>query len=159
VSQPKAAAVVALAVLAVAALVGCSMLGSLFGKGTPTTSLRSIAVIAEASANLDSATALDVLFVYDSSVLPLLPANGPAWFAQKPGLANTLGTAVDIVSLQVPPPYRLAAVALPARYRHAIRVVAYANYLTPAGQTPINLTTFKHATLTLLADSIQCSGA
>jgi type VI secretion system protein len=149
----------AVAALVTAGLVGCSMLGSLFGKGTPTTSLRSIAVIAAAQANLDSATALDVLFVYDSSALPLLPANGPAWFAQKSGLANTLGATVDIVSLQVPPPYRLAAVELPSRYRHAIRVVAYANYLTPAGQAPINLTTFKHATLTLLADSIECSGA
>jgi len=148
-----------MAVLAVAALSGCSILGSLFGKSTPTTTLRSIAVIAQTQANLDSATALDVLFVYDSSVLPLLPANGPAWFAQKPGLTNTLGNTVDVVSLQVPPPYRLAAIDLPARYRHAIRVVAYANYLAPAGQAPINLTTFKHATLTLLADSIVCSGA
>jgi type VI secretion system protein len=149
----------AVALLAVAGLLGCSMLGSLLGKGTPTTSLRSLAVIAEAQANRNSATALDVLFIYDSSALPLLPTSGPAWFAQKDGLTNALGAAADIVSLQVPPPYRLAAMELPARYRHAIRVVAYANYLTPAGQTPINLTTYKHATLTLLADSIECSGA
>lgn len=149
----------ALAVLVSLPLLGCSLWSSLFGKSTPTTSLRSIAVIAEAQANRDSATALDVIFVYDSKVLSLLPASGPAWFSQKDGLANTLGTAVDIVTLQVPPPYRLVGVDLPARYRHAIRVVAYANYLAPAGQAPIDLTTYKNVTLTLQADSIACGGA
>jgi type VI secretion system protein len=151
--------VAAMALLACLPLLGCTVISSLFGKSTPTTSLRTLAVIAEAQANRDSATALDVLFVYDSKVLPLLPTNGPAWFSQKDGLANTLGAAVDIVTLQVPPPYLLVGVALPARYRHAIRVVAYANYLSPAGQAPIDLTSYKNVTLTLQPDGIARSGA
>ncbi len=149
----------ATALLASLLLTGCSVIGSLFGKGTPATSLRTVAVIAAAQANNDSATALDVLFVYDSKALPLLPANGPAWFSQKDGLANTLGTAVDIVTLQVPPPYLLVRVDLPPRSRHAIRVVAYANYLSPAGQAPIDITGYKNVTLTLQPDRIACSGA
>jgi type VI secretion system protein len=146
------------ALLASLPLLGCTVLGSLFGKSTPTTSLRAVAVIAAAEANRDSATALDVLFVYDSKVLPLLPPNGPAWFSRREGLANTLGASVDIVTLQVPPPYLLVRLDLPARYRHAIRVVAYANYLSPAGQAPIDLTSYANVTLTLQPDSIICSG-
>jgi hypothetical protein len=59
----------------------------------------------------------------------------------------------------VPPLYRLASVELPARARHAIRVVVYANYLAPAGQAPIDLTAYQHATLTLRPDDIERSGA
>lgn len=153
-----AAQVVAMAIMASAPLTGCGLLSSVFGKSTPTTTLRTVAVIAEAQANRDSATALDVLFVYDSKALPLLPANGPAWFSQKDGLENTLGAAVDVVTLQVPPPYLLVRVALPARYRHAIRVVAYANYLSAAGQAPIDLTSYRNVTLMLLPDRITRGG-
>jgi type VI secretion system protein len=151
--------IVAAALLASIWLQGCSAISSLFGKSQPSTSLKSLAVMADGQANRNSATAVDVLFVYDSSVLSLLPANAPAWFSQKSGLENTLGHSVDVVSLQIPPAYRVASVGMPARYRRALRILVYANYLAQAGQAPLDLTGYQHAMLTLLADSIECCGA
>jgi len=140
-------------------LTGCSFIGSLFGKGAPTARLRSLAVVAGPAANQGLATAIDVVFVYEQNVVPILPGSAPAWFtAKETGFTNTLGTAVDIVSLQVPAPFRLESVELPARLKHAIRVIAYANYVGVAGRAPINLTNFRKVTLTLLPDGIETDG-
>ncbi len=140
------------------ALTGCAVFAGLFGKSTPTTRLKSLQVSADPQANADSATAIDVLFVYDTAVLPLLPADAGAWFRQRDGLRNTLGHAVDVVSLEVPPPYLAAQLRLPARSGRALRVLAYANYLPREGLAPIDVTTYKHVTLKLLADRIDLSG-
>jgi type VI secretion system protein len=135
------------------ALAGCSLLH----KGTPRTRIRSVEVIAQQDANRSSATAIDVVFVYAGGAVPLLPTTGPAWFQQKAGLMNALGGGVEVVSLEVPPPYRLVQLAMPRHARRAIRVLAYANYLGAAGQAPIDLTAYRRVTLHLLENRIECT--
>jgi hypothetical protein len=146
---------------AAVAILLCSVLlasCSFFGKSKSATHLKSIEVSAEAQANRSSSTAIDFLFVYEPGVLPLLPADAGTWFLQREGLRNTLGGTVDVVSVEVPPPYRSAQVQMPARFRHAIRVMAYANYLPRAGQAPIDMTAYRHVILKLLADRIDYTG-
>ena len=128
---------------------GCSLFG---GK---TADVRSIELVADGTANEFSATAIDIVFVYQTSAASLLPTDGPAWFARRDSLRNTLASQADIVSLQVPPPYASFSVSLPKRYKDAVRVVAFANFLTVAGQAPIDLSGYKHAVLRLRTDRID----
>lgn len=125
-----------------------------FGKRTPTASLQSIRVIADARANAYSATALDVVFVYDAAALAALPKTGPAWFAADNGLTGAFPGALDVVRLEVPPAYALD-VQLPARHRKAIRVLVYANYIPAAGQYPIDLTALTRAVIHLKPTAIE----
>jgi type VI secretion system protein len=129
----------AVALAAALALAGCGALSKLLPGHPKTTSLKTLRVIAQPGANLDSATALDLVFVYDPASTALLPKTGPAWFAQKAALLNGLGRNADVVSLQLPPATVVDSVALPARGSKAIAVLGFANYLAPDGQGRIDL--------------------
>lgn len=141
---------------------GCSSIGNALktagdfvtGSGVVRTSLDQITVVAKADANKTSATAVDMVFIYDEKVPDLLPKDAAAWFAQRDELHANLWKYLDIASLEVPPAYIVDAVTLPERYSTAIKVVAYANYLNKKGRKVIDLTTFKHAQLTLEAKSV-----
>ncbi|MFL6623234.1 MAG: hypothetical protein ACJ8KA_16280 [Sulfurifustis sp.] len=137
--------------LVVAIVVGAC---GLLAKGPPTTRLSAIEVIAEPGANRNSATALDVVFVYDTAVMELLPKTGPAWFQGKAALRTVSPRAFDVVELQLPPAYALK-VALPKRSQHALRVMAYANYIAEEGQVALNLTDAKHALIRLKPAAIE----
>ncbi|MDE2154552.1 MAG: hypothetical protein KGJ32_01460 [Xanthomonadaceae bacterium] len=130
-------------------LAGCSTIASLLPWHASTTSLSSLRVAAPPGANLDSATALDLVFVYDKASIAMLPKTGPDWFAQKASLQNGLGRAIDIVSLQVPPATVIDPVALPRRYGKAVAVYAFANYLARDGQARSDVTGFHHAVIWL----------
>ncbi|HYD80201.1 MAG TPA: hypothetical protein VEC06_10365 [Paucimonas sp.] len=140
--------------LAPAALAACMALS---GCGTPKTKISSIEVIADAAANQHSATALDIVFVYDTNSAALLPKTGPEWFEKKDALVAGLAKAIDVVSLEVPPAMTLAA-ALPDGYAKAIGVYSYANYIAPKGQPMGNLTPFKKITIRLMPETVVYSG-
>ncbi|HKQ30730.1 MAG TPA: hypothetical protein VJS66_05545 [Burkholderiales bacterium] len=129
----------------------------LFDKGPPKTNLASIAVIAEDGANQNSASALDLVFVYDPAVAEFLPKTGPAWFESKASLLSGSPRALDVVSLQIPPSFALDAdaISLPKRYKDAIRVMAYANYIAEDGRYPINLTELRRAVIRLKPAAIE----
>lgn len=135
-------------------LAGCSAISSLMPWHTPTTSIKSLRVAAPPGANLNSATALDLVFVYDKSSTAMLPKTGPEWFAQKTSLQNALGKTVDVVSLQVPPATVVDPVKLPKRAGDAIAVYAFANYLAPGGQARSDITLFRHAVIWLAPTQI-----
>jgi len=125
------------------------------------TGLQGIEILAAANANQNNATALDLVFVYDSSTQGLLPKTGPEWFDKKAALVAGLATGLDVVSLQVPPASTVnlpASPPFPARYAKAIGVYAYANYVAPAGQPMMNLTPYSAVTITLAPDSITLAG-
>lgn len=116
--------------------------------------LRAIQIVAEPNANQNSATAMDIVFVYDPTALSLLPKTGPEWFAKKATLAVGLGDAIDTVSLQVPPATLIDDVALPQRAKKALAVYCYANYLTPSGQAMGNLTAYKQVRIRLQSETV-----
>ncbi|UXY17249.1 hypothetical protein N8I74_09645 [Chitiniphilus purpureus] len=123
----------------------------------PRTEVRALRVLAEVDANGNSATALDVVLVYSANALAMLPRTGPDWFAQKGALLAALGPDIDVVPLQLPPALVVDPVPLPGRYRRAVGVYAFPNYLAPAGQAAINLTAYRRPTLRLRANDIAAS--
>jgi type VI secretion system protein len=140
--------------LLAAALAGCA-------SKPPVTSLQSIEILADAGANQNNATALDLVFVYDSSTQGLLPKAGPEWFEKKAALAAGLATGLDVVSLQVPPASTVtlpASPPFPARYKKAIGVYAYANYVASGGQPQVNLTPYRTASIMLAPDKVTLTG-
>lgn len=143
--------------MALALATSCSMVKKLNPWRAPTTSLSSVRVAAPPGANLDSATALDLVFVYDKNSIALLPKTGPEWFAQKAALLNGLGKSVDVVSLQVPPATVVVPVSLPKRAGDAAAVYGFADYLSADGQARFDITQYRHAVIWLAATQIQIS--
>ena len=135
-------------------LAGCSTIASLLPGHVPTARVSSLRVAATPGANLDSATALDLVFVYDKANIAMLPKTGPDWFAQKASLLNGLGRSIDIVSLQVPPATVIDPVTLPSRSGKAVAVYAFANYLAKDGQARSDVTGFHHAVIWLTPTQI-----
>lgn len=130
-------------------LVGCST--------PPKTAIGSIEVVVESGANQNTPTALDIVFVYDTTSAGLLPTTGPDWFDKKAALLNGLATGIDVVSLQFTPA-TIYNVALPKRYNDAIGVYSFSNYIDAAGQPRGNLTAYKKMTIRLTPDNIVYSG-
>jgi type VI secretion system protein len=139
-------------------LSGCSALSAvgdfISGRGATKTDLEQITVLAQDDANGTSATALDVVFVYDEKIPALLPKDAAEWFARREELHANLWRYLDIASVEVPPAYLLKAVPLPKRHESAIKVIAYANYLNKKGRKPIDLTAAVNPLLTLKDDAI-----
>ncbi|MGF7187833.1 type VI secretion system protein [Robbsia andropogonis] len=129
-------------------LAACSWLGL-----SKSTAVSQIKIVAEVNANQNAATQLDVVFVYDSNVTAMLPATGPDWFQKKGALMAGLATAIDVVSLQVPPA-TLSTAKLPKRHGKAIGVYVYANYLSAAGQPKGNITPYKNVTIWLTPTTV-----
>lgn len=129
-------------------LAGCSWLG-----WSKSAAVSQIKVVAEVGANQNAATQLDIVFVYDSNVVAMLPTTGPDWFQKKEALMAGLANGLDVVSLQVPPA-TLASASLPKRHGKAIDVYAYANYLSAAGQPKGNITPYKNVTIWLTPTTV-----
>jgi type VI secretion system protein len=143
--------------IAIMLATSCSVVKKLNPWSAPTTSLSSVRVAAPPGANLDSATALDLVFVYDKNSLAMLPKTGPEWFAQKQALINGLGPSIDVVSLQVPPATMVVPVQLPKRAGDAVAVYGFANYQSADGQARCDITQYHHAVIWLAATQIQIS--
>ncbi|KGI78272.1 hypothetical protein [Oleiagrimonas soli] len=150
-------AIVLFALLASLLVSGCSVLSKLVPWGDKTTDVKDLRVVAVPDANADSATALDLVFVYDKTAAGLLPKTAPEWFGKKGNLVNGLGTSADIVSLQVTPASVVDPVKLPKRHGKAIAVYGFAGYLSPSGQGRVDLTGFKHPTIWLETSAVHVS--
>lgn len=124
---------------------------------TPPTTLTGITVVAEINANQNSATLLDIVFVYDSNANGLLPKTGPEWFEKKAALIAGLATSIEVVSLQVPPA-TVINLPLSKQNEKAIGVYGYANYLTVSGQAQGNLTPYKTMQIWLTPSTVQYKG-
>lgn len=137
-------------IIAIALFTACS-------SAPPKTAIKSIQVVADVNANQNMATALDIVFAYDTTSLGMLPKNGLDWFDKKAALVSGLATGIDVVSLQIPPAMTVA-VPLPKKYKKAIGVYSYANYVDAAGQPAGNLTPFSKPMILLTPKSITYSG-
>jgi type VI secretion system protein len=135
---------------------GCSGQGEMpQSSALPTTQLVSIRVLAEPEANQRGVTALDIVLAYDQAATEKLPASGPAWFESKAGLLKTYPETLDVVSIQLPPGTLIPDLSLPERYKTAVRVIAYPNYLAKTGQSRADLTLFKRAVITLKPETVE----
>ena len=143
-----------IAILALSLLAGCGSIKSKLGIGPPRTDLRSLAMIAEQGANQGNATQIDIVVVYDDSVVARLPKTGPDWFRQRDVLQKELATAIEVVSLEVDTPSASFAVKLPKKVKKSFAVYAFANYVAPEGWPLIALAPYKKATLRLQSSSI-----
>lgn len=135
-------------------LAGCGAIAKLMPGHVPTTRLSSLRVAAPPGANLNSAVALDVVFVYNATATAMLPKTAPEWFSQKTALMTGLGRNVDVVSLQIPPATVVDTVRLPDRAGKAIGVYTFANYQSKDGQARGDITTNRHAVIWLAASQI-----
>jgi type VI secretion system protein len=132
---------------------GCSLL-HVFKSST---AIKQIQVNAESGANQNTATALDIVFVYDDNAVALLPKTGPEWFEKKAALTLSMATAIAVVSLQIPPA-TLVNVPLPAGHSKAIGVYCFVNYLSVAGQAVSNLTPYKSVAIWLTPNNVIYKG-
>jgi type VI secretion system protein len=139
--------------LAAAVLAGCGamdLLRSLY----PKSELEQLRIVAEPDANQYAAAAVDLVFVYDKTLIPLLPKSGPEWFAKKKSIiANQPGNFV-VVSLEVPPGMIVDA-PLPKKSGQPMGAFLFANYIGKDGQFPVNLTSFTAAEIRLKAQTIE----
>lgn len=130
---------------------------SLLRMFTDTTPLKKVRIIAEVNANQNTATAIDVVFVYEKNAIALLPKTAPEWFEKKDALVLSLATNIDVVSLQVPPA-TVASLKLPDRHGKALGVYSYINYLDVSGQAVGNLTPYKTMNIWLTPASVVYKG-
>ncbi|OYO27461.1 hypothetical protein [Janthinobacterium sp. PC23-8] len=122
----------------------------------PPTALKSITLVAEVKANGNTATELDIVFIYDSKVLDMMPQLASDWFARKDALMKGLATAIEVVS-QGMPPMKVLALPLPKDYARAIAVYGYANTLSTDGQPRCDLTPYQQMALWITPDSVICT--
>lgn len=141
--------------LVLSLLAGCSSIKSKLGIGPPRAELRSLKVVAEQGANQGNATQIDIVVIYDDSVVARLPKTGPDWFRQRDALQKELATDIEVVSLEVDTPSASFAVKLPKKIKKSFAVYAFANYVAPQGWPLIALAPYKKATLRLQAASIE----
>jgi len=126
-------------------LSGCGLYSSLFG---PTrTSLRSVRIVGQLNANQNMSATVDMVFIYDNSALTLLPNKSTDWFANRSALQSALGSRIDVVSQQVPPA-RTVDVVMPSRFRKALTVYSYVDYIA-GNQGVTDLTAYRRAQIQL----------
>lgn len=139
-------------VLVSAAVAGCSWFGP------PTAKLRELTIVAETDANRASATALDLVFVYDSPTLAALPRTGPDWFQHRAALETALGPKIGVRSVQLPPNQTLGPLRMNSHETDALAVYCYVNFVAPAGQGVADLTSYKAMRIRLTPDSVAYDG-
>ncbi len=138
------------------ALAACGAVSTVAGwvglGGPPTATLRQLRIVTETGANHDSATRIDLVLVYQQAAIASLPKTSPEWFAHKQALLDGMPTAIEVISLQVPPSRLIDPVALPKQVKKALAVQLYADMQAAAGQHPLDLTFTPAAELRLRAD-------
>jgi type VI secretion system protein len=134
-------------------LSGCGSANSalkLVGLGSDN-ALSSVALESTADSNMDTPVAIDLLFIYDANVTPLLLAlNGPEWFTRKPSLIKRYDKEIDVVSLEVVPLSFIKKIALPNDHKKAKNILMFTNYRSNDGQYVAELSHFKKLKIRLL---------
>lgn len=118
--------------------------------------IKKISVEASFNSNLDTAVAIDLLFIYDDAITPVLSElTGPGWFQDRDALIKRYSNDVDVVSLEVVPLSVIDKVSLPANHKKAKNVLMFANYRSPKGQYVAALGQFVSLKIRLLNDQYQ----
>ncbi|AJQ97517.1 hypothetical protein [Gynuella sunshinyii] len=111
-------------------------------------------VVSEPQANQDTATALDIVFIYRKELLAQLPDNAPQWFLNRAVIEGKFDTQMDVLSIEIPPGDLIPKTKLKGKQKNAKAVLLYANYLNAAAQQPINVSAFTIPQIILQPDKI-----
>ncbi len=134
-------------------LSGCGSAKSVLkmvGLGSDNT-LLSIALESTADSNMNTPVAIDLLFIYDSNITPLLiELNGPEWFLRKPSLTKRYDKEIDVVSVEVVPLSFIKNIALAKNHKNAKNILMFTNYRSSDGQYVAELSHFKQLKIRLL---------
>lgn len=145
-------------VIVVGSSMGCSSTKSLLsvvGMGSHN-SIKTITVESDLNSNMDTPVAIDIVFINDDSITPLLAGlNGPTWFADKHALLKRYEKQINIVSLEVVPLSFIQKLALPKDKKKAKSVLMFANYRSTNGQFIANISQYKKLKIHLLFDSYK----
>jgi type VI secretion system protein len=113
--------------------------------------LSSIALESTVDSNMDTPVAIDLLFIYDTNVTPLLiELNGPEWFTRKPSLTKRYDKEVDVVSLEIVPLSFIKKIPLPKAHKKAKNILMFTNYRSSDGQYVAELRHFTKLKIRLL---------
>ena len=141
-------------------ITGCSSaknLLSVVGMGS-NNAIKSITVESDLNSNMDTPVAIDLLFIKDDSVTPLLTdLNGPTWFADKYALLKRYEKQIEVVSLEVVPLSLIQSLELPKDKKKAKSILMFTNYRSVNGQFVANISQFKKLKIHLLFDSYELS--
>jgi hypothetical protein len=113
--------------------------------------LSSIALESTADSNMYTPIAIDLLFIYDANVTPLLiELNGPAWFTIKSSLTKRYDKEIDVVSLEVVPLSLIKKITLPKAHKSAKNILMFTNYRSRDGQYVAEISHFTQLKIRLL---------
>jgi hypothetical protein len=87
-------------------------------------------------------TEVDVVFVYDDSVLENFPTTKTGWYSSKRGLLESAGDNIDLVSIFVPQGFDSEMASLPQRRGEAIKVFVFGQHDSSIRE-PIEITDFE----------------
>lgn len=86
-------------------------------------------------------TEVDVVFVYNDSVLENFPTTKTEWYANKIGFLESAGDNIDLVSIFVPQGFDSEMASLPQRRSQAIKVFVFGQH-DSSTRPPIEITDF-----------------
>jgi hypothetical protein len=104
--------------------------------------------------NESMALMLDVVFLYDDTLLSKLPKQAPAWFVARNDLALEYAGFLDVLSLEMTVSDAVSVRSLTARQKGAASVVLFANYLAQKGQQRVNLSVYQCPALSLMKQGV-----
>jgi len=87
-----------------------------------------------------------------------LPRTGPDWFNRRSDLLIALGPKIDVASVELPGNQVVAPVSMPKRYKKALVVYCYVNFVAAAGQGVADLTQFERVRITLSPNTVTYDG-
>lgn len=105
--------------------------------------VRSVFVQSRLDYNAILITEVDVLFVYDETVLDGFPATKTAWYSNKRSFLESAGDRVDLVSIFVPQGFDSEMASLPQRRTDAIKVFVFGQH-DGSTRAPIDITDFEN---------------
>lgn len=133
---------------------GCGALNIFKSDKPEEAELRAIRIVALPDSNRRSSTGLDLVFLYRVELMEMMPKKVGEWLQRKAELQGAAPQGMDLVPLQIPPSTVMDTVVLPKRYKDAIQVLVYANYLAKGGQHSLDITRFKRVVIQLEAERI-----
>ena len=110
--------------------------------GTAQGEVQSLFIQSRLDYNAILITEVDVVFVYDDSVLENFPTTKTGWYSNKRSLLESAGDNIDLVSIFVPQGFDSEMASLPQRRGQAIKVFVFGQH-DSSTREPIEITDFE----------------
>jgi hypothetical protein len=118
--------------------------------------LLGISIEATPDVNRTTAVAVDLLFIQDPSLIPLLTQlSAPEWFAKKAVFITHYSQQLTLASFEVVPSSAAFTLSLPERYESARSVLLFTNYIAKNGQQVAELKDYQRLKIRLESERYQ----